>query len=29
MHESVVAALDARMLIGMDEVQLMTITGDE
>jgi len=29
MHESVVAALDAGMLIGMDEVQLMTITGDE
>jgi biopolymer transport protein ExbD len=28
-HESVVAALDAGMLIGMDEVQLMTITGDE
>jgi len=29
MHESVVAALDAGMLIGMDEIQLMTITGDE
>jgi biopolymer transport protein ExbD len=29
LHENVVAALDAGMVIGLDEVQLMTITGDE
>ena len=29
LHENVVAALDAGMVIGLDEVQLRTITGDE